>query len=101
MKKRNVLKILIIVFYVVLISTFFVFAKIKRSENDKCINSTCVRFCKDDQNKTLINGEITSNDIELTNPLTNLTQKFRILNGEPCEKMKYLDTNQWTFSSVS
>lgn len=102
MRKRNVCKILLIVFYLVLVAIFTVFAIKGNPESDEkflCIDSACVRFCKDDHNAT--SGSDSSEHFEITNPLTNLTQKFRIINGEPCEMMKLLEADQWIFSSVS
>lgn len=104
MNKRNALKVFIFLLYAVIIIIFFVFAKSRGSGSDKnfsCINSECVRFCKDDHNVTAIGSNGRSDYFELTNPVTNLTQNFRVIKGEPCERMSLLDTDQWTFSSVS
>lgn len=99
MKKRSGLKIITYLLYIALIVLFFVFAKIRNRKNyENCESSSCVRFCSSHQDSAYINE--TSDDIELTHPLTNLTQKFHFFHGEPCEKMKLLDTDQWKFSSV-
>lgn len=100
MNKRNALKVFIFVLFTVLIIMFFVFAKIRipESADFSCIDSACVRFCKADQNVT---WEWEPSIDKLTNPATNQTLKFHMMHGEPCEKMKLLDADEWTFSSVS
>lgn len=93
MNKSCAFKIFITLLYLLLVISFFIFAT-ARTEKIKCdVNSPCVRLC----NAT---NEV-MDFIELTDPTTNITIECHILGGEPCEKLKLLETDQWTFSSVS
>lgn len=102
MNKRNCFKILIFAVYVALIVVFLIFAKEKKEKDPEeilCLDSPCVRLCSSDQETSLRNSSIDT--IELTHPTTNLSTNFHILDDKPCENMRLLETDQWTFSSVS
>lgn len=105
MNKRSAFKIFVIALFVSMIIIFFKFAESKDREKFDTADTTgcneespCVRICTENRNEVVMNE--TSINFELTNPLTNITSIFSVLNGRPCEKMKILEA-QWKFSSVS
>lgn len=99
MNKRSVLKVFIFLVYVALVVLFFAFAKERKSENSVCADSPCIRFCNEVRDSSFYNE--TSDGFEITNPISNVTQKYRIVDGKPCENVKLFESDQWTFSSVS
>lgn len=105
MNKRSAFKIFVLALFVSMIIIFFKFAESKDREKFDTADTTgcneespCVRICTENRNEVVMNE--TSINFELTNPLTNITSIFSVLNGRPCEKMKILEA-QWKFSSVS
>lgn len=99
MNKRSVLKVFIFLIYVALVVLFFAFAKERKSENSVCADSPCIRFCNEVRDSSFYNE--TSDGFEITNPISNVTQKYQIVDGKPCENLKLFESDQWTFSSVS
>lgn len=98
MRKRNIFKVFCLVCYVALLILFFVYSKTRKdsSEQESCIESACLRLCKTEQNSKFLNETI--DDFEVTNPVTNLTLKYQVLNENPCESMRILENDQWKFS---
>lgn len=102
MRKRNILKIFCLLSYISLVILFFIYPKVAYGSSDQeqepCIQSECLKLCNSEQNSKFLNE--TLEDFE-TNISTNLSRKYQVLNGSPCEKMKVLEKDQWKFSSVS
>lgn len=106
MSKRSSFRIFVAGLYLSMIILFVKFAGIKSREKfdtvdtSRCTDETpCVRICTENRGEVVANE--TSINFELTNPLTNITSVFSVLNGTPCEKMKILEAELWKFSSVS
>lgn len=103
MKKKSVFTLFIASLFLVSVILFFAFGRAKNRQpidNFVCSDdSPCVRFCDEDQ--SLVLNEL-SNDFEILNPITNVTNKFQILIGPPCKAMHlYSESDEWKFSSVS
>lgn len=101
MNKRSAFRLFLFLLYLSLVIAFFVFAKLRKPEESvECSNdSPCVRLCSENRNSIVIDQ--TSDEFELKNPITNITSIFKVLNGKTCERMKFLDSDRWKFSSVS